>query len=81
MATFTYRVVRSIERLKGDERKMKVAAVVVLYGGCFDRLEVFLTTGKARKRYKEIMKEYDLGEDKTRGSDYSVALETELIVK
>ena len=60
---------------------MKVAAVVVIYKGCFDCLEVFSTTGKARKRYEEILKEYDLGEDKTRGSDYSVALESELIVQ
>ena len=60
---------------------MKVAAVVVIYRGCFDCLEVFSTTGKARKRYEEILKEYDLGEDKMRGSDYSVALEPELLVK
>ena len=59
---------------------MKVAAVVILYRGCLDSLEVFSTTGKARKRYEEILKEYDLGEDKTRGSDYSVALEPELLV-
>jgi len=60
---------------------MKVAAVVVIYKGCFDCLEVFSTTGKAHKRYEELLKEYDLGGDKTRGSDYSVALESELIVK
>lgn len=59
---------------------MKVAAVVVLYRGCLERVEVFSTTGKARKRHEGILKEYDLGEDRTRGSDYSVALETELIV-
>ena len=60
---------------------MKVAAVVVIYKGCFDCLEVFSTTGKADKRYKELLKEYNLGEDKTRGSDYSVALEPELIIQ
>ena len=60
---------------------MKVAAVIVIYKGCFDCLEVFSTTGKARKRYEEILKEYGLGEDKTRGSDYSIALESELIVQ
>lgn len=60
---------------------MKIAAVVVIWRGCFDSLEVFSTTGKARQRYEEILKEYNLGEDKTRGSDYSVALEPELIVQ
>ena len=60
---------------------MKVAAVVTLYRGCLDSLEVFSTTGEARKRYREILKEYDLGEDKTRGSDYSVVLEPEVIVQ
>jgi len=59
---------------------MKVAAVVILYQGCFNSLEVFSTTGKARKRYEELLEEYDLGEDKTRGSEYSVALESELLV-
>lgn len=60
---------------------MKVAAVVVIYRGCFDWMEVFSTTGKARKRYREILEDYNLGEDKMRGSDYSVVLEPELIVK
>jgi len=59
---------------------VKVAAVMVIYRGCFDSLEIFSTTGKARKRYKDILKEYDLGEDKTRGSDYSIVLEPELLV-
>ena len=60
---------------------MKIAAVVVIYRGCFDSLEVFSTTGKAHRRYLEILKEYNLGEDKTRGSDYTVVLEPELLVK
>lgn len=59
---------------------MKVAAVVVIYKGCFDSLEVFSTTDKAHKRYEELLKEYNLGEDKMRGSDYSVVLEPELLV-
>ena len=60
---------------------MKVAAVVLVYRGCLDSVEVFSSTGKARKRYEELLKEYDLGEDKTRGSDYTVVLEPELIVQ
>ncbi len=59
---------------------MKVAAVVVVYRGCFNRLEVFSTTGKASKKYKELVKEYDLGEDGIRGSDWSVSLEKDLLV-
>ena len=60
---------------------MKVATVVLVYRGCLDSVEVFSTTGKAHKRYEELLKEYDLGEDKTRGSDYSLVLEPELIVQ
>lgn len=59
---------------------MKVAAVVILYKGLLDSVQVFSDTGKARKRYEELLKEYDLGEDKTRGSDYSVSLEKDLLV-
>ena len=59
---------------------MKIAAVIVIYRGCFDSLEVFSTTRKAYDRYEELLKEYNLGEDKIRGSDYSVALEPELLV-
>ena len=59
---------------------MKVAAVVVVYRGLLESVQVFSDTGKARKRYEELLKEYDLGEDGTRGSNYSVALEPELLV-
>ena len=60
---------------------MKVAAVVVLYRGYLDCLEVFSTTDKARKRYRELLVEYDLGEDKTRGSHYRVMLEPKIIIQ
>ncbi len=57
-----------------------MATVVVVYKGLLDSVQVFSSTGKARKRYEELLKEYNLGEDKTRESDYSVALESELLV-
>ena len=59
---------------------MKVAAVVVVYRGLLDSVQVFSDTGKARRRYEELLKEYDLGEDGTRGSDYHITLEAELLV-
>jgi len=59
---------------------VKVAAVVVVYRGLLESVQVFSDTGKARKRYDELVKKYDLGEDGTRGSIYSVSLESELLV-
>jgi len=59
---------------------VKVAAVVVVYRGLLESVQVFSDTGKARKRYDELVKKYDLSEDGTRGSIYSVSLESELLV-
>ena len=60
---------------------MKIAAVVVVYKGCLDGVEVFSSTGKARKRYEEILKEYDLTEENMGISEYDIVLEPEIIVK
>jgi|GEM_PF-6109556 len=60
---------------------MKVAVVVQVYRGCLDSVEVFLTTGKARKRYEELLKEYGLTEENMADSDYCINLEPELIVQ
>ena len=59
---------------------MKVAAVIVVYRGCFESVQVFLDTGKARKRYDEILKEYSLTEENMADRDYCVSLETDLLV-
>jgi len=59
---------------------MKVAAVVVLYGGLLDSVQVFSDTGKARKRYEELLKEYELDENGRGDSNYDVTLEKDLLV-
>lgn len=59
---------------------MKVAAVVVVYRGCLDSMQVFSETGKARKRYEEVLKEYDLTPETLAESDYDITLEAELLV-
>jgi len=59
---------------------MRVAAVVIVYKGLLNSVQVFWDTDKARQRYKELLKEYDLSEDETRESDYSVSLEKDLLV-
>ena len=60
---------------------MKIAAVAVVYKGCLDWVEVFSSTGKARKRYEEILKEYNLTEENMGISEYDIVLEPEIIVK
>lgn len=59
---------------------MKVAAVVVVYRGCLDSVQVFRGPFLARKRYKEILKEHSLTEDELSSSDYDITLETDLLV-
>jgi len=59
---------------------MKVAAVVVLYGGLLDSVQIFSSTGKARKTYKDWLKKYELDENGRGDSDYDVTLEKDLLV-
>lgn len=59
---------------------MKVAAVVVLYGGLLDSVQVFSNTDKARKRYEELLKEHNLDENGRGDSEYDVTLEKDLLV-
>ena len=59
---------------------MKVAAVVIVYRGLLDSVQVFSSTGKARQRYEELVKEYDLDENGRGDSDYDVTLEKDLFV-
>jgi len=59
---------------------MKVAAIIVVYRGCLDSVQVFLEAGKARKRYEEILKGYDLTGKNMAESDYDITLETDLLV-
>lgn len=57
---------------------MQVAAVVVIYRGCLDVVEVYSTPGKAHKRYEELLKEYDLTEKRMGESDYHIVFEPKL---
>ena len=59
---------------------MKVAAVVVVYQGLLDYIEVYSSTGKAHRRFLELSKEYGLTEDNGAHSDYQVTLDPELLV-
>jgi len=59
---------------------MKVAAVVVVYRGLLESVQIFLDADKARKRYEELLKEYNLDENGRGDSDYDVTLEKDLLV-
>lgn len=59
---------------------MKVAAVIVVYRGCLDSVQVFSETSEARSRYEEKLEEYDLTEAEMAESAYDITLETELFV-
>lgn len=59
---------------------MKVAAVIKVYRGCLESIQIFSEPDKACKRYAEILKEYNLSEENIAESDYDITLETELLV-
>ncbi|GAH68682.1 unnamed protein product [marine sediment metagenome] len=59
---------------------MKVAAVIVVYRGCLESVQVFLDTGKARKRYEKVLEEKGTSEADMSYSDYDITLETDLLV-
>ncbi|MBA7601154.1 hypothetical protein ES703_08221 [subsurface metagenome] len=59
---------------------MKVAAVIVVYRGCLESVQVFRDTGKARKRYEKVLEEKGTNEADMSCSDYDITLETDLLV-
>lgn len=59
---------------------MKVAAVIVVYRGCLESVQVFQDIEKAHQGYKEILKEYNLTENGISSSDYDISLEADLLV-
>lgn len=58
-----------------------IVLVAVFYEGLLDCFEVFSSRVKARKRYREILKEYDLTEKSMEKSDYRILLEPEIPVQ
>jgi len=53
-------------------------AIVKVYRGCLDSIELFADEEKAKKRYEKILEEYDLTKDTMADSDYDIQLETNL---
>lgn len=53
-------------------------AIVKVYRGCLDSIELYADEEKAKKRYEKILEAYDLTKDSMADSDYDIQLETNL---
>jgi len=56
-------------------------AIVTVYRGLLESVELYADEDKAQKRYEEILKEKDLTEGDLGESDYDIQLETDLKIQ
>lgn len=56
-------------------------AIVTVYRGCLESVELWADENKAEKRYQEILGEKDLTEGDLGESDYDIQLETDLKIQ
>ena len=56
-------------------------AIVTVYRGLLESVELYADEDKARERYEEILKEKDLTEGDLGESDYDIQLETDLKIQ